>query len=66
MSDPSGKGYLDKQGVFMALRLIAVCQMGKEPSVSNMALSDPPPKLVGVNLPPIAAANKWTVEVSTL
>lgn len=61
LSDPSGKGSLDKQGLFMALRMIAVCQTGKEPSVTNMALSDPPPKLAGVELP---ATNKWTVEVS--
>lgn len=52
MSDPSGNGYLDKQGLFMALRLIAVCQAGKEPSLTNMTLSDPPPKLVGVETPP--------------
>ena len=44
----------------MALRLIAVCQAGKEPSVSNMTLHDPPPKISGVELP---STNKWTVEV---
>lgn len=60
LSDPAGKGYLDKQGAFMALRLIAVCQAGKEPSVSNMALSDPPPQLSGVEPP---STNKWIVEV---
>lgn len=52
MSDPAGNGYLDKQGLFMALRLIAVCQAGKEPLVSNMALSDPPPKLIGIDPQP--------------
>ena len=52
MSDPTGNGYLDKQGLFMALRLISVCQAGKEPLVANMALSDPPPKLVGVETSP--------------
>ena len=63
-SDPTSNGYLDKQGFFMALRLIAVCQSGKEPSVTNMALSDPPPKLVGVETPPIALKTKWSIEVN--
>ena len=62
LSDPAGKGYLDKQGLFMALRLIAVGQAGKDPAISNMALSDPPPKIFGVEVP---LTNKWTVEVRT-
>ncbi len=64
MSDPGGKGFLDKQGLFMALRLIATCQAGKDPLVANMALSDPPPKFVGVEVPAAPLANKWTIDVS--
>jgi len=63
LSDPDGKGWLDKQGLFMALRMIAVCQAGKEPSVNNMALTDPPPKIVGVE---VSTTNKWTIEVELL
>ncbi len=62
MSDPAGNGFLDKQGLFMALRMIALCQISKEPSVDNMALSDPPPKLVGMEAPP-HMLNKWSLEV---
>ena len=46
----------------MALRLVAVCQSGKEPSVANMSLSDPPPNFVGVDATSITK-NKWTIEV---
>ena len=63
MSDPTGHGYLDKQGLFLALRLIAVCQAGKDPAITNMALSDPPPKLAGVEAPPTSVA-KWSLDVS--
>ena len=45
----------------MALRLVALCQAGKEPSAANMSLSDPPPKMVGIEVP---ATNKWTIDVS--
>lgn len=61
MSDPDKRGWLDKQGLFMALRLISVCQAGKDPSVASMSLTDPPPKLVGVE---VTSTNKWTIEVS--
>ena len=64
MSDPGGRGYLDKQGLFMALRLIATVQAGKEPLVTNMALNDPPPKFVGVEVPATPLSNKWSIEVS--
>lgn len=46
----------------MALRLVAMCQSGKEPSVANMALSDPPPNFVGVSASSVTK-NKWTIEV---
>ncbi|XP_003385156.1 PREDICTED: epidermal growth factor receptor substrate 15-like 1 [Amphimedon queenslandica] len=48
LSDPGGKGYLDKQGFFTALRLVSACQCGREPSLKNIQAIDPPPKFVGV------------------
>ena len=50
------------QGFFMALRLVAACQNGKEPAVANIALADPPPRLIGIDSTAIAR-NKWTIEV---
>jgi epidermal growth factor receptor substrate 15 len=48
LSDPKGKGYLDKEGFFTALRLVAACQCGREPSLKSIQPADPPPKFVGV------------------
>jgi hypothetical protein len=35
MSDPQGKGYLDKSGLFMSLKLITLAQTGRDVSMSN-------------------------------
>ena len=53
------------QGFYVALRLVAACQLGKEPSLSVITLSDPPPRLMGVDSTTIAgfAQKKWTIEV---
>ncbi len=48
------------QGFFLALRLVAACQSGKEASLSTITLSDPPPRLAGVEVLP---QNKWGIEV---
>ena len=45
------------QGFFTALRLVAACQMGREPALSNILPMDPPPKFVGLE------STKWTIEV---
>jgi epidermal growth factor receptor substrate 15 len=42
--DPKGKGYLDKEAFFTAVRLVAVCQAGKEPTISNITAKDPLPQ----------------------
>lgn len=39
MSDPQGKGFLDKSGLFMALKLITVAQTGRDVTLPN-ALQD--------------------------
>nr|XP_056723516.1 epidermal growth factor receptor substrate 15-like 1 [Euleptes europaea] len=44
LADPEGKGFLDKQGFFIALRLVACAQSGQEVSLSNLNLVLPPPK----------------------
>uniref|UniRef100_A0A3B4XJC3 Epidermal growth factor receptor pathway substrate 15 like 1 n=1 Tax=Seriola lalandi dorsalis TaxID=1841481 RepID=A0A3B4XJC3_SERLL len=44
LADPDGKGYLDKQGFYVALRLVACAQSGQEVSSSSLNLTVPPPK----------------------
>uniref|UniRef100_A0A8C6M911 Epidermal growth factor receptor pathway substrate 15-like 1a n=1 Tax=Nothobranchius furzeri TaxID=105023 RepID=A0A8C6M911_NOTFU len=46
VADPDGKGYLDKQGFYVALRLVACAQSGQEVSLSSLNLTVPPPKFV--------------------
>ncbi|XP_042205854.1 epidermal growth factor receptor substrate 15-like 1 isoform X2 [Homarus americanus] len=45
LSDPGGKGYLDKSGLFVALKMVALVQSGKEPSVGNIHLPTAPPNM---------------------
>uniref|UniRef100_A0A3P9Q568 Epidermal growth factor receptor pathway substrate 15 like 1 n=1 Tax=Poecilia reticulata TaxID=8081 RepID=A0A3P9Q568_POERE len=46
LADPEGKGYLDKQGFYVALRLVACAQSGQEVSVSSINQTLPPPQFV--------------------
>uniref|UniRef100_A0A8C3LE37 Epidermal growth factor receptor substrate 15-like 1 n=1 Tax=Chrysolophus pictus TaxID=9089 RepID=A0A8C3LE37_CHRPC len=46
LADPEGKGYLDKQGFYVALRLVACAQNGHEVNLSSLNLTVPPPKFV--------------------
>ncbi|XP_038049579.1 epidermal growth factor receptor substrate 15-like 1 isoform X2 [Patiria miniata] len=47
LSDPQGKGHLDKQGFFVALKLIALAQSGRDIVVSNLTLPAPIPNMQG-------------------
>lgn len=46
LSDPGGRGCLDKAGMFVALKLVALAQAGKDINISNINLDMPPPKMV--------------------
>lgn len=47
LSDPTGKGYLDKAGLFVALKLVALAQSGETINMANIFLDPPnPPKVV--------------------
>lgn len=54
------------QGFFTALRLVAVCQNGKEPSLSNLSPSDPLPQLSTTPSPAaasaLATAKPWVID----
>lgn len=46
LSDPGGRGCLDKTGMFVALKLVALVQNGKDLNISNVNLDVPAPKMV--------------------
>jgi epidermal growth factor receptor substrate 15 len=46
LSDPAGKGYLNKGGFFVALKLVSLAQTGKEVNMVNITADIPPPKMV--------------------
>jgi epidermal growth factor receptor substrate 15 len=53
LSDPVGKGYLNKGGFFVALKLVSLAQTGKDVSMANITADVPPPKLG--DIPPVMA-----------
>ncbi|PZC76221.1 hypothetical protein B5X24_HaOG204901 [Helicoverpa armigera] len=56
LSDPTGKGYLDKAGLFVALKLVALAQAGKDINMSNIHSEAPPPKVGELpKVPPMSA-----------
>ncbi|XP_077390230.1 epidermal growth factor receptor substrate 15-like 1 isoform X2 [Festucalex cinctus] len=63
LADPDGKGYLDKQGFYVALRLVACAQSGHDVSVSSLNLSVPPPKFKDSSSPSLNTSTEahWAV-----
>ncbi|KAL5017305.1 hypothetical protein ScPMuIL_006894 [Solemya velum] len=52
LSDPHGKGYLEKSGFFVALKLISLVQNGQELNVAKIVTEAPPPNLGPVEVVP--------------
>lgn len=50
MSDPTGRGYLEKPGFYVALKLIALTQNSQELNVTKITTEAPPPNLVIIPL----------------
>lgn len=47
LSDPSGKGYLDKSGFYVSLKLVALAQSGQTINMANIFTeTQNPPKVV--------------------
>uniref|UniRef100_A0A8B9CC48 Epidermal growth factor receptor substrate 15-like 1 n=1 Tax=Anser brachyrhynchus TaxID=132585 RepID=A0A8B9CC48_9AVES len=67
LADPEGKGYLDKQGFYVALRLVACAQNGHDVNLSNLNLTVPPPKFHDTSSPllitPPSTETHWAVRV---
>ncbi|KAJ1523908.1 hypothetical protein ONE63_010459 [Megalurothrips usitatus] len=53
LSDPAGKGYLNKQGFFVALKLVSVAQQGRPATMDNIVYDLPPPKMGDLKIKPI-------------
>jgi epidermal growth factor receptor substrate 15 len=45
LSDPGRKGYLNKNGFFVALKLCSLAQAGRDLNIANITLDSPPPKM---------------------
>uniref|UniRef100_A0A673NIY6 Epidermal growth factor receptor substrate 15-like 1 n=1 Tax=Sinocyclocheilus rhinocerous TaxID=307959 RepID=A0A673NIY6_9TELE len=55
LADPDGKGFLDKQGFYVALRLVACAQSGHDISLSCLNLPVPPPKFKDHSSPSLSS-----------
>ncbi|NXV73898.1 EP15R factor, partial [Atlantisia rogersi] len=67
LADPECKGYLDKQGFYVALRLVACAQNGHDVNLSSLNLTVPPPKFHDTSSPllitPPPTETHWAVRV---
>ncbi|XP_061834425.1 epidermal growth factor receptor substrate 15-like 1 isoform X2 [Nerophis lumbriciformis] len=63
LADPDGKGYLDKQGFYVALRLVACAQSGHDISLSSLNATVPPPKFKDTGSPSLCGSTEphWAV-----
>ncbi|GAA6104030.1 epidermal growth factor receptor substrate 15-like 1 isoform X1 [Tachysurus ichikawai] len=65
LADPDGKGFLDKQGFYVALRLVACAQSGQDVSVTSLNLTVSPPKFKDPSSPSLGGASStdshWAV-----
>ncbi|XP_066552115.1 epidermal growth factor receptor substrate 15-like 1 isoform X2 [Amia ocellicauda] len=57
LADPEGKGFLDKQGFYVALRLVACAQSGNDVSLASLNLTVPPPKFKDTSSPSLSTAS---------
>ncbi|XP_037951924.1 epidermal growth factor receptor substrate 15-like 1 isoform X2 [Teleopsis dalmanni] len=64
LSDPNGKGFLDKPGFFVALKLVSLAQSGQVINMSNIYMDTTNPPKVG-DLPKIMPPRIQTVPVSS-
>ncbi|CAL7940264.1 unnamed protein product [Xylocopa violacea] len=65
MADPQSRGSLDKSGLFVALKLCALAQAGRDLSMSNLNMELPPPKMGDIPvIPPKNVVNTLPVITS--
>lgn len=69
-SDPTGKGYLDKTGLFVALKLVSLAQAGEPINIKNLRFDTDAPKcgdLPKIKPPPVpkmipVTATDWSIK----
>lgn len=68
LADYNKRGYLDKNGAFIVLKLIAACQQGHSPSTAVLSMSLDPPSLASrcatpsiPNFGGYSMPDKWTI-----
>ncbi|XP_070194769.1 epidermal growth factor receptor substrate 15-like 1 isoform X2 [Littorina saxatilis] len=67
MSDPTGRGYLEKPGFFVALKLIALAQASQDLNIGKLTMDTPQPNLGPYEIieeSPAAAGAAWDVTPS--
>ncbi|XP_031678436.1 epidermal growth factor receptor substrate 15-like 1 isoform X4 [Oncorhynchus kisutch] len=57
LADPDGKGFLDKQGFYVALRMVACAQSGQDVSLTSLNLTIPPPKFKDTSSPSLSTSS---------
>ncbi|KRZ37909.1 Epidermal growth factor receptor substrate 15-like 1, partial [Trichinella pseudospiralis] len=65
VADISRRGFLDKQGFFVALKLIALIQQGREPVQENLMVDVDPPMFFGSGFTPVPLADtetEWCIQ----
>lgn len=71
LSDPNGKGFLDKPGFFAALKLVSLAQFGETINVKNLLLETNAPKCGDVpkmkpppvpKMVPISSNTDWSIK----
>lgn len=63
LSDPNGKGFLDKPGFFVALKLVSLSQAGQVANMNNIYVDTAnPPKVVSNHQRPDACP-KWVTNL---
>ncbi|XP_054623358.1 epidermal growth factor receptor substrate 15-like 1 isoform X1 [Dunckerocampus dactyliophorus] len=66
LADAERKGYLDKRGFFIALRLVASAQAGHDVSLSNLSQTVAPPKFRDTSSPLLnapASDSSWAIRL---
>ncbi|KAL7305666.1 hypothetical protein TKK_0001924 [Trichogramma kaykai] len=70
MADPNSRGYLDKPGMFVALKLCALSQNGHSLNMANIFMDVPPPKMGDIkiqppkcpqSISPVPGATNWSI-----
>ncbi|XP_077413077.1 epidermal growth factor receptor substrate 15-like 1 isoform X2 [Vanacampus margaritifer] len=64
LADSERKGYLDKRGFFIALRLVASAQAGHDVSISNFSQTVAPPKFRDTSSPSLSTStldSHWAI-----